>query len=119
MKKNMPPVETRFKDLSGNISVNLVDQMNFTELASKLAGFNPDRFDAIAVRVFIEKGLQVTIYALDKSRQDNSSKTDKLPVHKFKLDGVNLSAIMPMIQQLNFTLTTGEFNLEDMEVINK
>jgi hypothetical protein len=119
MKKNIPPVETRFQDLSGNISVNLVDHKNLTELTSSLAGFNPDRFEAIAVRVFIESALQVTIFAIDKSKQENWSKTDKLPIHKFKLDVTDLSVIMLMVQQVNFTLTTGEFDLEDMEVINK
>lgn len=118
MKKNMPPVETRYQDLSGNISVNLKESNGFTQLAAELAGFNPDRFEPIAARVFVENAVQVTIYAIDKHRQENASDTGKLPVHKFKIDS-DLIKIMPMIQQINFTLTTGDYNLEDMEVINK
>ena len=118
MKNYMPPVETNFADLSGNISVNLKDQSDFKQLTSALAGFNPERFEPIAIRVFIEKEVQVTIYAIDKNRQDNEHTTDKIPVHKFKLDSDFLK-IMPMIQQINFTLTTGDHDLEKMEVINK
>jgi hypothetical protein len=118
MEKEHQPVETRFKDLSGHINVNLTDGTEFARVISDLTGFNPDRFDPIAVRFYYENAMQLTVYAVDRSKQETWNKTDKLPVHKFKVE-VDLARILPFIAQVNFTVSTGVYNLEDMEVINK
>ena len=119
MENNItPPVETRFKDLTGNISVNFKNDVDFTKLIATEAGFNAERFEPIAIRVYLENEIQVTVYAIDKDRQKQGNGSGKLPVHKFKI-GSDFFEIMSMIKDLNFTLSTGAYDLENMEVINK
>ncbi|MCW3075688.1 MAG: hypothetical protein JWO32_297, partial [Bacteroidetes bacterium] len=46
-------------------------------------------------------------------------KEDKIPVKKFKSSQLSLGDVMPFIFEFNFTLSIGNHNLDDMEVINK
>lgn len=109
------------RDLGGAISLELKEGKTFDQLCAQLIkDFNPARFEALAVRLYWGKELTVTIYAIDKSKQEDSNyNPGKLPVKKFKLGSVSVNDILPYISEVNFTLTTGNYNIEDMEVINK
>jgi hypothetical protein len=110
----MPPAELEQKDLAGTVLVNLNELANFNMSCSEIAGYNPERFEAVALRVYLDEESIVTIYAKDRDAKDD----DILHVHKFKKE-MNLNQLLKYIKNLNFTLSPGEYDLEKMEVINK
>ena len=62
----------------------------------------------------------VTLYALDKVRQESSNfDSNKLPVKKFKSIVFDFTDILTYLDELNFTISTGNYPLEEIEVINK
>jgi hypothetical protein len=107
--------------ISGGIHVTLRSGQNLDDLCMQyIDGYNPDRFEAVAVRLFAGRETIVTVYALDKTRQDNSSNPEaKLPVKKFKLEYLSVKELFDFFEEFNFTLSSGNYNLEDIEVINK
>ncbi len=112
-EKILPPNETRYNDLTGVISANLNE--DFNEFAATLAGYNPERFQAVAVKVYIANSPIVTIYAYDRGRESNG---DNLPVHKYKFE-IPFDELFTRFKEINFTLTKGDVDIERMEVINK
>lgn len=109
------------KDLNGAISVVLKDNISLDDICLKFSKeYNPDRLEAMAIKIFYGKELQVTVFSVDKERQEgNNFQPDKMPVKKIKLPISSLQEIAPFIKELSFTLTNGHFPLEDMQVINK
>ena len=87
---------------------------------SHILDYNRDRFEAIAIRVFVGDESIVTVYALDKVRQENTTlHPDKIPVKKFKLENIPLHELLTYCQGFNCTLSTQNFPLDAMEVINQ
>ncbi|MEO8147457.1 MAG: hypothetical protein ABI723_07460 [Bacteroidia bacterium] len=114
--------DTNIKDdLSGNISIKFKDGISLDEYCSNnIENYNPDRFEALAIRVYYGKETTVTLYAIDKERlEGNNFNKDKMPVKKFKLNNSFLQNILTIIDEGNFTLATGNYPLSDMEVINR
>jgi hypothetical protein len=103
--------------LVGVVSVNFKENETFNSLASRIAGYNPERFEAVALKVYIEQSPVVTIYAVDKQKE-LSNTGEKLPVKKFKLS-LSLEEFAALFSSLNFTATTGEYDIDNMEVINR
>lgn len=108
-------------DLGGRMSVKFKAGSSFNEYCSQhIPNYNPDRLEVLAVRVYYGKETAITIFAIDKDRQEGTTlNVDKLPIKKFKLEGNFAKDILPMIEECNFTLTTGNYPLADMEIINK
>ena len=108
-------------DLTGEISVTLDQGQSLDELCAKyIYDYNADRFDPIAIRIFVGKEVVVTLYAADKIRQEDSTvDPDKIPVKKFKVPGIPLQELFRYIGSLNCTLTTNNYPLEAMVVVNK
>ncbi len=108
-------------DLGGAISLRLKSGTSInTFCASHIQNFDPDRLEVLAIRFYYGKEMTITLYAIDKDGQEGSNfSPDKIPVKKFKLDTQFAQNLLPFIQECNFTLTTGNFPLESMEVINK
>jgi hypothetical protein len=116
-KTNLPPNETRFDDLNGIVSVNFKENENFNTIAASLTGYDPTRYEAVALRVFIyEHNPVITLYAIDKEKQPFSLRHEKLPVKKFKME-TTFEEIFKKFKSLNFTLTAQDYHLEDMEVV--
>jgi hypothetical protein len=115
--KKLPPNETRFNDLAGIVSINLGESDDFNHFAAELAHYNPDRFKAIALKVFIEHEPVITLYAKDKLNSELTP-SGKVPVRKFKLK-MSLEEFFSKMVQFNFLVTTGELDIEDMEVMNR
>jgi len=115
MDKILPPSETKHDDLVGVVSVKLNDTQDFNSLAAELAGYNVNRYEAVAVRVFIENKPIVTVYAKDKNSLDFQA-NGKIHVRKFKME-MTLDDFFYKVRQINFTVTTGEFSIENMEVV--
>lgn len=107
--------------ISGGIHVTMQEGQTLDDFCMQyLDEYNPDRFEAIAMRLFAGRETIVTIYALDRTRQENSSDTNgKLPVKKFKIEFVSVKEVFDFFEEFNFTLSSGNYNLEDMKVINK
>ena len=108
-------------DLGGAISVKFKEGQALSNYCAKhIPEYNPDRFEIMAIRFFYGKESEVTMYAIDKDRMEGTNYSkDKMPVKKFKLDVSFLKDIIPLVEECNFTLTTGNYPLVDMEVINK
>jgi hypothetical protein len=123
-EKKIPDNETRYNDLVGVVSINLNKNEDFNEFASEIAHYNPDRFQAVAMRVFFENNSSnflntpiVTIYAVDKENPKRLE-NGKIPVRKFKFE-ISFEQLFIRLRQLNFTVTDGDFDLAEMEVTNR
>ena len=120
MKNNIEPFETRGHDLSGSASLEFYDADNFRTFASKAFGYDADRFDPVALKLFISgEHPVITLYALDKSTQekDNYPK-DKLPVKKFKVE-VTWPEIFKYVKSFDLVVSDGIYDIKDMLVENK
>jgi hypothetical protein len=116
-KPQLPPSETRYDDLIGVVSINLKEGEDLNLIASRIAIYDPERFEAVALRVYIQQQPVVTLYAMDKQMQDRTGEDGKLLVHKFKME-MSFEELFSIFRNFNFTVTTGQYNIEQMEVIN-
>jgi hypothetical protein len=109
------------EDITGEMSVKLANDQTLDDFCTQhIADYNRDRFEALAIRLYVGAETIITVYAVDKTRQENSSVNNgKVPVKKFKIDTLPASALFSYCEGFNCTLSTGNFALEDMEVINK
>ena len=108
-------------DISGQISITLANKQTLDDFCNTYINeYNRDRFEAFAIRLFLGKETVITVYAVDKVRQRDTDLIDKkIAVKKFKLNTVAVGALFSYCSALNFTLTTGKYPLENMEVMNK
>jgi hypothetical protein len=107
--------------LKGSITVHMANGQTLEDFCAEyIPGYNRDRFEALAIRVFTGNETVITIYAADKIRQDDSTlKEGRLAVKKFKLTDIPVSAVLSYCSSFNCTLSTGHYDIEDMEVMNK
>jgi hypothetical protein len=114
------PFETDAHDLTGSAAVDFYDKDDFNTFAAQLAKYNPNRFDPVALRVFVQKGAPiVTLYALDTQKQEQSDyPADKLPVKKFKLK-ISWAEFFKYVKRFDFTVSNQAFDLQDILVLNK
>jgi hypothetical protein len=113
----LPPSETRFDDLIGVVSINLPQGEDLNSIASRMAIYDPTRFEAVALRVYIQHMPIVTLYATDKQMESRIDEHGKLLVHKFKME-MSFEELFSKFRNMNFTVVTGEHNIEHMQVIN-
>ncbi|MES2775937.1 MAG: hypothetical protein V4722_17305 [Bacteroidota bacterium] len=108
-------------DIAGAIAVKLANNLTLDDFCEQhVADYNRDRFEAIAIRLFLGKETVITVYAVDKLRQeDGALNPEKLPVKKFKLTTIPANELLSYCESFNFTLSTGTYHVEDMEVINR
>jgi hypothetical protein len=120
MKKNQP-FDSRSHSVAGRAAMDFYLKDDLNSLASKLIeNYNPDRFDATALRFFIQKGAPViTLFAVDKLKQEqNNYPKDKLPVKKFKLN-LAFDDFLRHIRRFDLTVTNDAYDINDMLLINK
>jgi hypothetical protein len=108
-------------DLTGEISVTLNEDQSLDDIfMNYIHDYNRDRFEAIAARIFFGKETIVTLYAIDKLRQEDSTVPEgKIPVKKFKIIDIPIQELLPKIAAFNCTLGTNNYPLEAMEVVNR
>lgn len=108
-------------ELRGQITVKMANGQTLDDLCIQyIPDYNRDRLEAFAIRVFVGDETVVTIYAVDKKRQEGSNfNEEKLPVKKFKLTNVSLQDVLSYCSSFNCTINTGNHEIDDMEVINK
>ena len=101
--------------------MDLFRKEDLNTLAKKLIpSYNPDRFDASALRFFVQKGVPVvTLFAVDKQKQeDDNYPREKLPVKKFKIR-ISFDDFISHFRRFDMTLTNHAYDIEDMLVMNK
>ncbi len=103
--------------MPGFVSVTFKENDDFNTLCARLAGYNAERFEAVALRFFSGEETIITIYASDRTRQSTSDE-HHLAVHKFKIER-SLADFFQEIRQMNFTISNNQFEMWDMEVTNK
>jgi hypothetical protein len=108
-------------DFKGIISVSLANEHTLDNFCREhIAEYNGDRFEAFAIRIMAGDETIVTVYAYDKVREgDSNLKEGKFAVKKFKLTDVPLSSLISYCSAFSCTLSNGNYNIEDMEVMNK
>jgi hypothetical protein len=119
MKEAMVPFSHH--GISGGMTVKLRNNASLDDFCKKyIPTYDADRLEAVAIRLFSGKEVIVTIYALDKFRQEgNTYNPDKIPVKKFKILNITVKELFHFFEEFNFTLGTGNYSITDMEVINK
>ena len=106
--------------MTGEGSLDLKSQQDLNALAQELIpNYNPDRFDAFGLRFYATNEVPViTLFAVDKGKQEQEFPDNKLPVHKFKLK-VSFNYFMKLIKSFDATLTNSAYDIDDMLIVNK
>ena len=115
------PFETKEHSLTGKASLELLNRESFNEFAaSMITEYNPDRFDPVALKVYASfSGFIVTLYAVDKSRQEQSATSgEKLPVKKFKME-MEAHTFLNCIKSFDLVVSDDAFDIGDIEIINR
>jgi len=115
------PFETEHHLLTGKSALDLFRKEDLNSLAQKLVpGYNPDRFDASALRFFVQRSSPViTFFAVDKLKQEGGNfPPKKLPVKKFKVK-ISFDDFIRYFKRFDVTLTNDAYDISDMIVTNK
>lgn len=109
------------EEITGTLKVQMANNLSLDDFcAEHINEYNRDRFEAFAIRIFVADETVITVFALDKLRQEDTAlNPEKIPVKKFKITNVPVSAVFSYCNSFNCTLTTGNYDLDDMEVQNK
>jgi hypothetical protein len=109
------------QELKGGLTIKLKGDKTLDEFCrDNFENYDSERFEAVAIRMFYGKETIITLYALDKVRQQTSTYAlNKIPVKKFKKGVIGLADLMTFVEEFNFTISSGHYPIEDMEVINK
>lgn len=109
------------EEIKGRISLKFQQGKTLDEFCEiHFDNYDRDRFEAIAIRLYYGKEIIVTLFALDKARHGGPDfNFGKLPVKKFKTTTIPIDQILPFIKEFNFTLATGKYPLDEIEIINK
>jgi hypothetical protein len=119
--KERQPFESGYHSLVGFAAMDFYQGEDLNSLAVRLIeGYNPDRFDAMALRVFVqERDPVILIYSVDKYRlEQNNYPEDKLPVKKFRIPAT-FDQLIRCIKRLDCTLSNDYYDIADMLVMNK
>ena len=115
------PFESKHHSLVGFAALDLYKKEDLNALAVRfIDGYNPDRFDAMALRFFVQKkDPEIILYSVDKFRlEQNNYPANKLPVKKFRIR-IPFDQLVQSIKRLDFTLSNDNYDIADMLVMNK
>ncbi len=106
--------------MKGTISATLANNQSLDDFyAEHIADYNRHRFEAFAIRVFSGNETIFTIYALDKLRlEDSNLHKGRVPVKKLNPQSC-LSSIFTYFISVSSTLPNGNYDINDMEIMNK
>jgi hypothetical protein len=106
-------------ELHGKIGVTF-NKEKLEQLCRNLAtDFDTRRFDIVAVRLFSGKEHVLTVYAADKDNTSTTITPGRYPVKKFKFILSSPDEFYEVVEAFNFTVSNGEYQLDDMTVMNK
>jgi len=109
-------------DLTGEISLTLKDKESLNELFSKyIPDYNADRLEPYAFRILLGKENVLTLFAVDSYTQEKNTilDIDKIPVKKYKISHISLNEVLSFVAELNLTVSTNNYPIESLLVINK
>jgi hypothetical protein len=120
MELNEQPFETEEHDLAGKAALDLTGTDSFQAFLARTANYDPDRFDPVALKLYVEgRNPVLTLYAVDKSKQEQSNyPKDKLPVKKFKL-AISWPELFGFVKRFELVVSFGSYDINNMLVINK
>ena len=102
--------------ISGGITLKLHKGETLDSFCERyVPGYNANELEVVALRIFAGKEIIITVYALDKKAKMKGDM--KLPVRKFKTEGIPIERLFSYIQAFNLTVSTGQYDMDDMEVI--
>src|ERR1700741_323404 len=106
-------------ELEGMISVQLEAGKTVDDFCERhFNNYNKEQYEMIALRLYYGKEIIVTLYALDKFKQEETNfYYKKLPVKKFKTSVLTMADVLSYVQEFNFTLTADNYSLDNIEVI--
>lgn len=106
-------------EMQGKITMEF-DKEAIKDLCVKfIFGYDPARFEVVAIRLFCAKEILLTIYAEDKLSNGSGLGENKFPVKKFKKPIISPGEFFEFVKAFNFTITAESYNMEDMEVTNR
>src|SRR5436190_23023574 len=120
MKTNNEVLQKAQHYISGFADAKLKEAESLdTVFSGLIPGYNVDRFEAVAIRIFLGKENNITLFAIDKmSSGQKNIESDKLPVKKFKLS-VPIEDLIKHFSNINLTISKENFDIENIEVKNK
>jgi hypothetical protein len=97
------------KDLEGPMAIRFKTNRSLNMYcAEHITGYDPDRYEAVALQLYYEHEPVITVYAIDKTGQHETEfDPEKMPVKKFKRSFDFLKDLLPLIKECNFTVITG------------
>ena len=105
--------------MQGKIAMEF-DRKALKDLCAKyIPGYDASRYEVVAIRLFCAKEIVLTIYAEDKNNSVSGLAENKFPVKKFKKQIHSPAEFFEFVQAFNFTISSGDYNMEDMEVTNR
>jgi hypothetical protein len=108
-------------DLAGAMSIKFVPDSPIDEFFEQhIENYSAERYEVLAVRVYYGKEITLTVFAIDNTHlSTDGTYHEKVGVKKFKLQNIHLKELFNFVEEFNFTLTTGKYPLDAMEVLNK
>jgi hypothetical protein len=105
--------------MNGKITVKFFDGSLERFCKKHIGEFDANRFEIVAMRIFAAQGFTVTIYAIDRENKSTRLPPHKQPTRKFKIENVNAADIPQIVESFNFTLAAENFDLNEIEVMNR
>lgn len=103
----------------GTISVQLANDQTLDQFcADHISEYHEDRYEAVSIRIMVGAEIVITVYAIDKMHVHGGAE-EKIPVKKFKLALLQLGDLLSYCGGFRLSLVKPDFNLSNMEVINK
>jgi hypothetical protein len=111
-KKNM-------NEMQGKIAMEF-DRDAMKQLCVKyIPGYEEERYEVVAIRLYCAGEIILTIYARDKSNSGTSLPVNKFPVKKFKKQIDSPAGFFEFVKAFNFTISAEDYDMHDMEVTNR
>jgi hypothetical protein len=106
-------------ELTGKISVTFEGSALNALCRRLIPSYEENRFNVVAVRAYSGKEKFITFFLADRDNTSTTLPPGKYPVKKFK---VELESLLPLLEAstgFNFTCSSDDYHLDDMEVTNK
>lgn len=84
-----------------------------------IPGYEVNRYEAIALRIYYGSKMDIIIYAIDKEYLGKGEYSNgRLPVKQFCLHNLYLKELLPYIDEMHFCVQTGRYPLDEIELLN-
>lgn len=106
-------------EMYGQITMQF-DHSGLEKLCNRfIAGYDPQRFRVVAVRLFCGKEIVLTIFVEDRLKESAAIPEGKFPVKKIKTELRSVAELLECAGSFNFTVANPAYNIDEMEVMNR